>query len=307
MMSLSSNSSSPSIAVEMTAPAKVNLNLHVTGRRDDGYHLLQSLVAFTNFGDKVEIYPADSYALDITGPFAASFLDGAAVQDNLITRAVMALGDMFGQTTGVSIRLVKNIPLGAGLGGGSADAAAVIRGMLQFWSGQGIEMPVVDMTALAPLLLSLGADVPVCYHGRDCFFEGIGDDIHPLVTAIPKMDILLVYPQKICSTPAVFKGFDTAFITQDIRRDGFDDRPDFLSYLQETQNSLSAPAISQIPEIARILQLLEQQQGCSLSRMSGSGSCCFGLFDDTALCQQGADAIRRAHPEWWVQTSYIGG
>lgn len=263
------------------APAKLNLTLHVTGRRADGYHLLDSLVVFCEIGDVVTLAPGP-LGLTVTGPFAAQLAtEGLAAEaDNLCLRAARLAGRE------VAITLEKNLPVASGIGGGSADAAAVLRALAADPAGTEV----------------LGADVPVCMAGVPTRMRGLGEILDPL-PALPALHLLLVNPGRGLSTPAVFKALE--------RRDNppmpeplpsLADTPALLDFLRACRNDLQAPAIALMPDISACLAALEDA-GAQLARMSGSGATCFGIFADAAGAQAAEAAIARAHPTWWVAAS----
>jgi 4-diphosphocytidyl-2-C-methyl-D-erythritol kinase len=269
------------------APAKVNLALHVTGRRPDGLHLLDSLVVFPRLGDLVEAEPAASLSLAIAGPFAR---DLSAGPDNLVLRAALLLGP----GRGAALRLTKSLPVASGIGGGSADAAATLRLLARLWRA-----PLPSPASV----LALGADVPVCLAGRSCRMSGVGDRLAPL--ALPPFWIVLVNPGVPLATAAVFAGL--------VARDNapLPDPPALPSaealfrWLAAQRNDLEPPAIVAAPPIADTLAALAAQAGCRLARMSGSGATCFGLFAGEAPALVAADALRRAEPAWWVAAAAV--
>ncbi len=280
-------------ALRLAAPAKVNLYLHVTGRRADGYHLLDSLVVFTAVSDRLELRPADRLSLAVEGAFA----DNAGPDDdNLVLRAARALAGAANMDKGMAARLVKNIPAAAGLGGGSADAAAALRGLMRLWD---IAPDAVDLPALA---LGLGADIPVCLAAKSAFVSGVGDQVETAPT-LPNVGLLLVNPGVALATPSVFAG----------RRGGFSPPGRFsespasvaalATLLRERDNDLAAAAIALAPVIADVLAALESAPGCHLARMTGSGATCFGLFDDEASAMNAAGALSR--DGWWVQATRL--
>lgn len=281
--------------IEEFAPAKINLFLHVTGRRDDGYHMLDSLVVFADVGDRVTIADAPVLTLDHSGPFADDLPRPA---QNLMVRAATLLREAFGVDRGVAIRLEKNLPVASGIGGGSADAAAAIRGLCRFW-----DLPVDD-PRVGELALSLGADIPVCLAGSACVMRGIGEDLHP-VRGVGPFPAVLVNPGVDVPTPAVFKA----------RTGGFSSPADWpddvvpgntVLRLHDTQNDLEAAAIGLAPEIDDVLGALRQTAGISLARMSGSGATCFGLYETRDAAETAANTIRSAHPGWWTEATNIG-
>lgn len=280
-------------ALRLRAPAKVNLYLHVTGRRADGYHLLDSLVVFTALSDQLELRLADGLSLAVEGPFA----DGAGPsEDNLVLRAARALADATTPDRGMAATLTKNIPAAAGLGGGSADAAAALRGLMRLWD---ISPDAIDLPALA---LSLGADIPVCLAAHASFVGGIGEEI-VVAPALPSAGVLLVNPGVALATPSVFAGRRGGFMPPG----RFSETPAtveaFADSLRERDNGLSDAAIGLAPVIEDVLAALGAAPGCRLARMTGSGATCFGLFDDEAAATSAAGGLQR--DGWWVQATRI--
>jgi 4-diphosphocytidyl-2-C-methyl-D-erythritol kinase len=265
------------------APAKINLALHVTGQRSDGYHLLDSLVVFAGVGDRVAVAPAHDLTLQVTGPFGA----GLSADDNLVLRAARA----FGVARGALIMLDKSLPLSSGMGGGSADAAATLRALAGLW---GVPLPnPADV-------LAIGADVPVCLAGRPARMTGIGEGVVPL-PALPPAWLVLVNPGVSVSTPQVFKALtrkENTALPREIPR--MKTTADLAAWLMMLRNDLEPPAVAHLPVIATVKSALSAQYGCLLSRMSGSGATCFGLFADPLTAAAAARAIRAAQPAWWV-------
>ncbi len=272
----------------LPAPAKINLALHVTGRRPDGYHLLDSLVVFTEVADRVFLSPAEDISLEVSGPRA----DEVPAEDNSLLRAARLLSEKFQVSGGVHIHLEKNIPVAAGLGGGSADAAAVLRGLVPLWS-----LSVLP-DQLAEVVLALGADVPVCLRLKPARMRGIGEDI-TAVSGVPSLWAILVNPGVPVSTPAVFRRRRGAF------SEGLPSLPHhweeetFLAWLKAARNDLEVPAVEEAPVIGKVLQALQGSAGCRLARMSGSGATCFGLFDSKPGAGAAAEVLRRGHSDWW--------
>jgi len=266
-----------------TAHAKINLTLHVTGRRSDGYHLLDSLVVFTSFGDRVTVAPANDLTLTIDGPFAADLSSDA---DNLVLRAARA----FCATRGAAITLTKNLPVASGIGGGSADAAATLRALSRLWS-----LPLPD----GAQQLALGADVPVCMSTQMSRMSGIGENISRLGPA-PDLHFLLVNPNVAISTPTVFQ--DLASKENPAMVGTIPDPTDknWIKWLASQRNDLERPAQEQSKTIKMALAALASFEGCLLSRMSGSGATCFAIFDDTSNRAKAAAKLKEIHPSWWV-------
>lgn len=283
-------------ALTEAAPAKINLYLHVTGKREDGYHLLDSLTVFApDIADRVHIEKSDRFSFSIDGPFAHA-LKGEDIERNLAVRAARLYAAATGQGENVAIRLEKNIPAGAGLGGGSADAAAIIRALERLF---GQELP--DRT---DNLLRLGADVPVCHHARACHFEGIGDIISA-VPPLPALSVLIVWPACHASTQDVFTKRSGGYSAAAPIPDSFGNTQQFIEFLNGAHNDLYDAASSLLPDIADAQALISQQDGCLLSRMSGSGSAVFGLFANAQSCAIAQQAVQSARPDWWVRHSNI--
>lgn len=279
--------------LRLTAPAKINLYLHVTGRRDDGYHLLDSLIVFTGLADALEILPGRELSLSVEGEFAEK---AGPDDENLVLRAARALAQQANIDRGMTARLMKNIPAAAGLGGGSADAAATLLGLMQFWN---IAEADVDLPGIA---LGLGADIPVCLAGRPSFVAGIGEVITP-APALPGAGLLLVNPGVALSTPSVFARRRGGFSPPAIFSDTPSDAGELAALLADRGNDLTEAAIALAPVIGDVLAELESLPGCHLARMSGSGATCFGLFDDEAAATRAAVAIAR--DGWWIKPTMI--
>lgn len=279
------------------APAKLNLYLHVTGRRDDGYHLLDSLVIFADAADRIDAVPADAVSLDYTGPFVDSL---PAPEDNLVFRAATELASMFGIDAGAHLTLTKNLPVASGIGGGSADAAAALRALIRLW-----QLPPDD-ARISRLALSLGADVPVCLMARPAVMRGIGEDLR-LVGTFPELPLVLVNPGVQVSTPAVFKARNGDFSPSVDWPDATTEAADVIAALSETGNDLEAPAKSLAPAVADVVAALETQTGVELARMSGSGATCFGVFASMDAAEAAAEAISVKKPDWWVRPTLSYG
>lgn len=275
------------------APAKVNLALHVTGRRDDGYHLLDTLVVFTGTGDRIRAAAADSDGFTITGPFAA---DIPADGTNLVLKARDLLHGIAGaRAHPVRIELEKALPAASGIGGGSSDAAATLRALARLW---GLSLSADDLAALA---LPLGADLPMCLAARTLRAQGIGERLTP-VEGLPGLDIVLVNPGVAVATPAMFAALANR---ANPPLDALPARPDFstlLEWLAAARNDLEAPAVATVPEIASCLAAL-RHGGAALARMSGSGATCFGLYPTRQDAARAAAAIAAGQPLWYVRAT----
>jgi 4-diphosphocytidyl-2-C-methyl-D-erythritol kinase len=278
--------------LEEQAPAKVNLHLRVIGRRPDGYHELDSVVAFAACADRLTFTPDRQLALELRGPFATAL---AGESENLVLRAARRLAEHAGCAPRVRIVLDKHIPVAAGLGGGSADAAATLRGLARLW-----QLGLTDADLL-PLALELGADVAVCLRAQPARMRGIGDRIEPL--ELPALDLVLANPNRAVATAQVFAGLGVTAPAGAPDQPVPTERADLLSWLRARGNDLEAPACRLAPVIGTVIEALGAQPGCRLARMSGSGATCFGVFDDAPAAARSARAIRRACPGWWVMAT----
>jgi 4-diphosphocytidyl-2-C-methyl-D-erythritol kinase len=272
------------------APAKINLFLHVGDKRADGFHGLQSLVAFTAAGDELSFAPGAGITLAIGGPFGAGLSAG---EDNLIVRAARALPGI----GGVAITLTKNLPVASGIGGGSADCAATLRGLNALW-GLGLE---VDQ--LQEVGAGLGSDVPVCITCRPQWMEGRGEIVTEL-PPLPALPIVLVNPGIAVPTGKVFGALKQRRGVGLALPPGFADAAALIAYLKTTANDLEAPARAMAPEISTVLDAIAAE-GALLARMSGSGATCFGLFGSDGAAARAAETIRAAHPGWWAVASKL--
>src|SRR3990167_427520 len=287
--------------MKITAPAKLNLFLHITGQRDNGYHLLESLFAFTDLGDVISIEPAATLSLTIEGPFAAT-ITSEPVEKNLVYRAALLLQKKQAITQGAHIVLTKQIPVGAGLGGGSADAAAILKGLNQFWHLN------LSIETLCEMGLSLGADIPACLVGQPAIVSGIGEIIEPIVLPPTPLPILLINPNYPLSTQSVFHEYKTsrtAFTTSKKHTTLFTDSSTLLDYLSKNRNDLEPAATALYPDIQTLLDTLRQQSGCKLARMSGSGATCFSFFQEIAFAETAIQTLKTLFPSHWMELSHF--
>lgn len=274
--------------IQIDAPAKINLALHVCGRRDDGYHLLDSLVVFAGCGDRVSVEAADTLTLALTGPFAAGL---AAEADNLVLRAARFLaGD---SRRGAAITLEKNLPVASGIGGGSSDAAATLIACAALWGLNARALLRADLAA------ALGADIPVCLARAPALMRGIGEDVTAL-DRLPPLWMVLANPGQPLATKAVFATLRGRFgkplepLPPRLDADGL------LAYLERQRNDLTAPALELMPRIGMILDALASTPGCKLARLSGSGATCFGLYTEESAAQAAAKSLKAGHSGWWI-------
>ena len=286
----------PEASLTLAAPAKVNLYLHVTGRRDDGYHLLDSLVAFADIADVLTLSPAPSLAFSADGPFAADMGDDSA--DNLVVRAAGALAEAVGRKPDVALHLTKNLPVASGIGGGSADARCLPArpcGMVGHHAGCADPAPGRRRARFRH---------PACVAGRACYMGGIGTDLAPC-PRLPGAGLVLVNPGIQLSTPAVYRARQGGFSPPMRFQTAPEDARPLAALLAGRTNDLAAAAISLAPEIAAVITAIGAAPSCLIARMSGSGATCFGLFEDVAGAARAASEIQRAHPAWWVASGRL--
>lgn len=283
----------------MKVPAKINLYLHVTGKRPDGYHLLDSLIVFTDICDEVEISPSDKFSLEISGPFAHLVEND---ERNIVARAAAAMAAACGREKNIAIKLVKNIPVGAGLGGGSGDCAATILLLNELWQAG---LPQAELEKIG---LKIGADVPVFIGRKAAFVSGIGEGLKNLAS-LPELYAILVYPHKALSTKDVFGHVILNGASQsegsalkqskEILRYAQDDNG-IINFLKTQRNDLEIPAIKALPELKGLIEDLASLEGVEFARMSGSGSTCFAVFSDKSKAEKGLAAMRTKYPDYWV-------
>ncbi|WP_262694955.1 4-(cytidine 5'-diphospho)-2-C-methyl-D-erythritol kinase [Kordiimonas aquimaris] len=293
----------PDGSIYVRAPAKINLFLHVTGRRDDGYHTLESLFVYTKRGDLLRIKPADCLELSVSGPFA-HVLEDTDPSKNLVFAAAHKLAAFAGVDCRADIELEKNLPIASGLGGGSADAAAALVGLSRFWN---LDISVDDLLSIA---LELGADVPACLYSESLMARGIGEKITPL-TLPWDAGVVIVNPNVAVSTPMIFKGFreyrekrnlppfdialrDVRAVTTDINA---------LNLL--TSNSLQDAACTICPEIMEVTRFIKQNSQTDFVRMTGSGASVVALYHNKEAANAVASRVREHAPHWWVMADEI--
>jgi 4-diphosphocytidyl-2-C-methyl-D-erythritol kinase len=279
------------------ARAKLNLYLHVVGRRADGYHLLDSLVAFAEIGDRVSAAPAADLSLKVGGPFAAQLEDDP--ERNLVLRSARYLAARCNVAQGAALLLEKHLPVASGIGGGSSDAAAALRALAGLWR--------CDLAKLDPsdIARTLGADVPVCLLNRAAWLGGIGEVIAP-APPLPNCWAVLANPGLALATPAVFRARQGAFSETARFESAIADASNLAELLSERRNDLASAALALAPEIGVVLAALAAEPGALLARMSGSGATCFALFAVRDAAETAAMRLAAAHPSWWVAQGKLG-
>ena len=285
-------------SVRETARAKVNLTLHIKGKRADRYHELESLVVFADVCDELTFRPSSQDSLTVEGPFAG-LVDG----ENLVLKAKRAVASWLGTEIHGDFRLTKNIPVAAGLGGGSSDAAAAIRALLKIYAADANPEPFIARSA------TIGADVPVCLQNSAAWMCGLGERVTP-VPNMPPLPAILVNPRIKLSTADVFRTLNAPPLSPDGAGTppavpGWSSPEEAAGHLREGRNHLEAPAIALEPAVKTVLDTLGRLDGCLLSRLSGSGPTCFALFSTPAMAAGAARDIERAHPEWWVAATTL--
>jgi 4-diphosphocytidyl-2-C-methyl-D-erythritol kinase len=286
------------------ARAKVNLTLRVVGRRVDGYHDLESLVAFADCADRLSLVPGPGLDLTTIGPLAAAC---GETDDNLVLKAARLLGERVPDMKAGSFTLDKVLPVAAGIGGGSADAAAALRLLAK------LNNLALDDNRLVEVALLTGADVPVCLASRPCDMTGVGENLLPL--SLPKMPCVMVNPRVAVATKDVFSALG---LRNGELLVGFSDIiqapawpeagasvEDWVEALSESSNDLEAPAMRIQPVITEVIAALNAANGAWLARMSGSGATCFAIFENTAEAQRAAQKIQLDHPQWWVHAGLL--
>ena len=278
------------ITIEERACAKVNLALHVTGVREDGYHTLDSIIFFTDISDRLFIKKRGKNGLSLTGEFSKTI----SVKKNTILQVLKLFQHEL--TDRFSINLEKNLPIGAGLGGGSADAAAVIRFLVNYYT-----IPMPSLKSIS----KIGADIPACIASVASRVEGIGEIVKPINITSIDVWIVLVNPRIFVSTSSIFQE-----LTQKRNKplspfSDFNNTDRFIDYLKSQRNDLQAIAVNKWPEIGYVLHTIQETQGVLLSRMSGSGSTCFGLYKSQEIAKKAANYINKKNNKWWIKFSKL--
>lgn len=273
--------------LHIQAPAKLNLSLKIVGKRDDGYHELESVMTFVNMCDEITIKPSEKLCFSILGEFSSQLSN----EDNLVLKAANFLRKYRNQEQlTAAILLEKNIPVGAGLGGGSADAAATLIGLNKFW---GMQLKHEELHALA---IKLGADVPVCLIKKTCLATGIGDK-YTLLKNTNELFYILVNPGIHVSTAAMYAK------VKSYSPKGKAVNKNYIEHLKVAYNDFEPIATVEYPEIKIVITALKKQQGCIFSRMSGSGSTCFAAFTSETLQQEALLKLKNKYPDWWIKTA----
>jgi 4-diphosphocytidyl-2-C-methyl-D-erythritol kinase len=276
--------------VLVSAPAKINLFLHVGPKRADGFHALESLVVFARVGDELAFERADELSLTIDGPFAGALSSGF---DNLVLKTASALADYAEVRKGAHMTLTKNLPVASGIGGGSADAAATLRGLTRLWNLS------IAQEQLRKIGETLGSDVPVCIDSKPAWMEGRGETV-TVLSGVPEVPMVLVNPGVAVPTGKVFAALKKRRGVGLPHPPAMKSASELIAYLKTTANDLEAPARAIAPVIGEVLDALSPQPGLLLARMSGSGATCFAIFDSAAAAQRAATTISAKHGSWWL-------
>ncbi len=280
----------------LLAPAKINLFLHITGRRDDGYHLLQSLMIFVDVGDVLTFAPYDGLFIDVDGPFAGDL--SVSPHDNLIYKAAQLLAAEYNVHARGRIVLTKNLPVAAGVAGGSSDAATALRGLVRLW-----RLPE-ESERLQKIARQLGADVPACIAHKPVWAEGIGEKL-TWMPHLPQFHLVLVNPMVPAPTPEVFRKFRTrlsAPLQYSGRRKSLQE---WVADLGRYRNDLTEAALLVAPQIRDVLDAIAATPSCHFARLSGSGATCFGVYESAAAATAAVNKLRMSHPDWWISAASL--
>jgi len=283
--------------LSIMAPAKINLCLHIVGRRRNNYHLISSLVVFLSVFDTISVVKSRILKLNVNGPFAKYL---GSKQNNSVMKAAQGLQKFCNLQVGAEITLTKNLPISAGIGGGSADSAATIKLLSRLWKIK------VGKGALMELGQSLGADVPVCLVGKPSFVEGVGEEIK-MIQSFPNIWILLVNPHKPILTKTIFNNFRKRYSKKLPTENKSFSLNKLISFLKKSDNDLTSLAVHYSPEIKTILNDLSLIEGCLLSRMSGSGATCFGIFSEKESAIKAKKAFLKLNPNYWINYGRVVG
>jgi len=279
----------------MLAPAKINLFLHITGKREDGYHLLQSLMIFVDVGDELHFSPHDGMFIDVEGPFSTELQDP---HKNLVYKAAQALAEEYKIKPAASIRLKKNLPVASGMGGGSTDAATALIGLVKLWA-----LPE-ETARLQKIAQKLGADVPACLMRKPVWAEGIGEKMTRLPD-MPGMHFVLLNPLTPTPTPDVFRQFRSKFSPPLQFTGRRKTMHEWIADLKMYRNDMTDAAMQVSPAIKPALQALADTPNCHFARLSGSGATCFGVYDHREAATAAVNKLRMQFPNWWISQANL--
>ena len=285
------------------AAAKINLHLHVTGKRTDGYHLLDSLVCFADIGDRLTFSHSNDLSMEITGPFAHMLsgrdVDISPSSSNSVIRAAHILAQKCQRDLRVKITLEKNLPVGAGIGGGSADAAACLRGLSRLWNIS------VQETMMHDIAAKIGSDVPVCLYNQPVTMQGVGDIIITNMK-LPVLHAVLIWPDQPVPTEQIFKNLRMESYSKSADIAGnYVDTASLVFVLNKTKNDLCEVATKLYPSISTAIEEMKAASGCIFTRMSGSGSTVFGIFSSQLDSKKACEEISARHKNWWVKSCLL--
>ncbi|PCI89045.1 MAG: 4-(cytidine 5'-diphospho)-2-C-methyl-D-erythritol kinase [Hyphomicrobiales bacterium] len=282
-------------------PAKINLFLHILGKRTDGFHMLESLVTFADCGDELSFERADELTLEIIGPYANE-LNGFDINDNLIIRAAKLFEQHFNIRVAGKFTLLKNLPVASGIGGGSSNAAMAIKLLMQAYD------KADDMD---DVLLALGADVPVCFNGKNVIMSGIGERLDQW-PELPNLHAILVNPNEAVSTAKIFGKLNASadIAPYDFARQVapiFCDVFELAKFLKNQRNDMQSAAVEICPKIANVLNALNECDDLLFAQMSGSGATCFAIFNTSRQAKTATKQLADAHPNWWIKSTIFSG
>lgn len=279
------------------APAKINLFLHITGRNENNYSFLESLVAFSEYGDEIQVTEAGKLTLEVSGKFSNE-LKKIDSEDNLVWKAALELQNFFGKKPGANIKLVKNLPVASGIGGGSSDAAATINALRKLWKID------INDEELSKIAIKLGSDVPVCLYSNTSLMSGIGEKLKAAYLKT-KPYIVLVNPNIHLPTADIFNEFwkNPLLVSNSCELNEFSIEE--ISDEKKYSNSLQPFAVSKLPIIGEIIEILKSDKNCSIVRMSGSGATCFGLYNDKILADNAQRKLQELYPGSWCISTRI--
>jgi 4-diphosphocytidyl-2-C-methyl-D-erythritol kinase len=280
---------------KLLAPAKINLFLHITGKREDGYHLLQSLMVFVDIGDEMEFSRHDSLFIDVDGPFAG---DMPAPHDNLVTKAAQLLAADYKMTSHGRVTLNKKLPVASGIAGGSSDAATALTGFAKLWG-----LPE-EHNRLLKIAQKLGADVPACLIRKPVWAEGIGEKTTRL-PEMPPLHFVLANPMVATPTPEVFRRFRAKFSPPLQFAGRRKSASEWIAGLKIYRNDLLDAALEVTPQIRDVLTALSDTPNCHFARLSGSGATCFGVYDYPEAAMAAVNKLKQQYPRWWVSPATL--
>lgn len=281
--------------VKKISPAKINLYLEIINKRSDGYHNLESLMSFCDFGDVISVKKSNVFQLDIVGQFSKNLIS----KDNIIVETIEKLQDFFDREFKVYVKLTKNLPISSGMAGGSSNAATLIRAIIDLYKLK------IEKERINELLISIGSDVPFCFFGKTALVQGKGEKVNFFSKGIPEFFVLLANPRQQISTKKIFERLEIKSVKRKMNSLDYSSDENFVQHIKNRKNDLEIPAIKQCKKISYLLDFFNSHTDCLFSRMTGSGATCFAVFQTNKKLINAEKILREKFKNYWIQKTKI--